>query len=278
MRSVIPTLLGIIIVGMFPITAVSQDGNEPTPPRAADSASLTTYGRVTNLLAYENDGDQFYFRVDDMPKGIDWFRSKSAKTFAVAQQAASEHWVVRVWHNEKGDIYFVKSIIDHVASPPKDLASLSSHLDAVMKVKSFIEQAKGSYTIVRANGPSGNIYADITTSCGKTYPIAQVVTLGIDMAIAGKVGTGDTADPNAYEYILFIRVTDSKGKAVLEGTNRTTTKNVQFPPEFGYIAHHPATCPELGDHKVEVFLFSVLQTGQLTLLDRKECKYTVSQK
>ena len=96
------------------------------------------------------------------------------------------------------------------------------------------------------------------------------------IAVGANVGTGYLTDPNSYEYTLYSIVTDPKGKRVAEGSNRITTNNVQVPPEFGYIMRHPNSCPEIGTHKIEVFLFATLSDGNLTLLDRKECTYEIT--
>jgi hypothetical protein len=124
-------------------------------------------------------------------------------------------------------------------------------------------------------GPGGKLTTGGGAPCGQSFPRAEVLTDGVMIPLYADVGTGPQSDTAVYQYTIYEKVTDPSGKTVAEGSNAISTKNVPFPPEFGYILLYES-CPVVGVYTIEQFLFVANSSG-LSLLDRKKCTFTVTQ-
>jgi hypothetical protein len=230
--------------------------------------------RVVFLV--RNKSETRYFYIDSEKPGAEY----QLKTLFMTVEHKSD---ISVW--AKGSDKSLVTMIEWYGfnrsgdsrGTPAD-KHIADQLRTFVKVQEYIGAAKGNYKITASRnvGPAGSIQAPGASACGKTATIIDIIQKGMMIAVGANVGTGYLTDPNSYEYTLYSIVTDPKGKRVVEGSNRITTNNVQVPPEFGYIMRHPNSCPEIGIHKIEVFLFATLSDGNLTLLDRKECTYEIT--
>ena len=148
--------------------------------------------------------------------------------------------------------------------------------DAIDKARLFLESER---KVERARGPGGEltrIGGKVSPICGTSHTGGEVADKGVRIPVQGRIGIGDAGDVTAYDDVLFLLVTDPKGKKVTEFGNHRAEKNGTANPEIGGIAFYRA-CPEIGKYEVEVSLLVINpSTGSVSLIDRDKCTFEVT--
>lgn len=138
---------------------------------------------------------------------------------------------------------------------------------------------KSEQKVERARGPAGEltrIGGKVSPICSTSHTVGEVADKGVRIPVQGRIGIGDAADVTAYDYVLFLLVTDPKGNKVTEFGNHRVEKNGTANPEIGGIAFYRA-CPEIGKYEVEVSLLVINpSSGSVSLVDRDKCTFEVT--
>jgi hypothetical protein len=79
----------------------------PGPPGDVGRAKLAT-GQIEYLYAVKNNS-QFFFRLQRMPAGIDWFQilvdeNSGTHSISTAIRAAQKNWEVGIYHQPDGTV------------------------------------------------------------------------------------------------------------------------------------------------------------------------------
>lgn len=266
--------LVILLTVVTPSSAQDSDADIPLPKRLVTD-STTTYGKVVNILAYETDNDGYYYRVTEMPKNISWFHSESNRTFAIVQQAASKNWLLRIWHDEKGRVKFVKSIVSHSGNCGG--ASVASD-DRAAKLYASLAGLNAAPKVTAtptSRGATGKIKDPVSTVCGKSFTQAQVLTSGLFMPIAFEYGVANPSDPSIYEFFLYAVVEDSSGKLLIEGGSRRRYK-AGDPIDWGLILGLK-DCFQPGMFTLEAVLYVTNPDGSISRLGKGACTFQITQ-